>query len=164
MTESQVAVILENLHRAFDRRSWHGPNLMGSLRGLQPDEAAWRPQPERHNIWEYIVHAAYWKYRVVKLLDAQATDAFTFPGSNFFSRPGDATKAALKADVQVLNQWHRRLVSVVEVLDPALLGATSGNSEFTHRDLILGAAAHDVYHAGQVRLIRRMWGGSAEDA
>ena len=50
------------LDEAFDRRSWHGTNLRGSIRGLPRSTAAWRPAPDRHNIWELVVHAAYWKY------------------------------------------------------------------------------------------------------
>lgn len=53
---------LAQLDLAFDRRSWHGPNLLGSLRGIDPAGAAWRPQPERHNVAEIVVHCAYWKY------------------------------------------------------------------------------------------------------
>jgi hypothetical protein len=152
-------LLITNLSHAFDRRSWHGPNLMGSIRGLTPEEAAWRPQSERHNAWEYVVHAAYWKYRVVRLLDATSEEAFTLAGSNFFDRPVTPTKAALKEDVAVLLAWHGRVVSAVEALDPAALDEKPGKREFTNRELILGAAAHDVYHAGQIRLLRRMWSG-----
>lgn len=64
MTDSAISVLLGQLNRAFNRRSWHGTNLMGSLRGLDPELAVWRPQPGRHNIAELVLHAAYWKYRV----------------------------------------------------------------------------------------------------
>ena len=158
--DPEIEVILHNLRRAFDQRSWHGPNLMGSIRGLKNDEAAWRPQPERHNIWEYIVHAAYWKYRIIRLLDEHNKDAFTLPGSNFFERPVEPTKNALKQDVQLLVDWHQRLLTTVESFAPVALTEHTGRSEFSNLDLMLGAAAHDVYHAGQIRLIRRMWGSA----
>jgi hypothetical protein len=50
------------LDSAYDHVSWHGTNLKGSIRGLSPHRAAWRPGGTRHNIWELVVHAAYWKY------------------------------------------------------------------------------------------------------
>ena len=83
----ELANLIENIQCGFDRRSWHGPNLMGAIRGMRPEEAAFRPQPERHNAWELIAHAAYWKYRVIRRLDESVTDAFSFTGSNFFKRP-----------------------------------------------------------------------------
>src|SRR5688500_2523546 len=57
-----VAQILFLLDTAYDHASWHGPNLRGAIRGVTPPRAAWRPAPGRHNIWELVVHAAYWKY------------------------------------------------------------------------------------------------------
>ena len=153
-----IFLLLENLAHSFDRRSWHGPNLMGSFRGVRPAEAAWRPQPDRHNIWEYVVHAAYWKYRVVRLLDVENLEPFTYPGSNFFERPVEATVGAFKSDVATLVAWHQKLLVVVEAVDPESLDHQPGRREFSNRQLILGAAAHDVYHAGQIRLIRRMYG------
>lgn len=154
----KIDLLVQNLERAFDRRSWHGPNLKGSIRGLKLDEAAWRPQPGRHNIWEYVVHAAYWKYRIIRLLDSTSTKSFTHAGSNFFERPIEQSRAALKQDVGMLIDWHRQLLATVESLDPEVLPEARGSSEFSNSDLILGAAAHDVYHAGQIRLLRRMWG------
>lgn len=41
MTESATAVLLGQRHSAFDRRSWYGTGLMGSLRGLDVELATW---------------------------------------------------------------------------------------------------------------------------
>ncbi len=75
-----VALLLRVMDQAYDQKSWHGTTLRGSLRGLTAEEALWRPGPNRHNIWELTLHAAYWKYIVrrrlagdsVGLLRAQA--------------------------------------------------------------------------------------------
>lgn len=153
--DAETSALLENLHRAFDQRSWHGPNLMGAVRGLKPEEASWRPQPDRHNAWEYLVHAAYWKYRIVRLIAPHVASAFSLKGSNFFERPVDQTQRALREDVELLKEWHARLIEVVEALDPSDLAERRG--DFDVRSLILGIAGHDIYHAGQIRLLRRMW-------
>jgi hypothetical protein len=55
-----VAMLLALLDEAFEKQSWHGPNLRGSLRGLSAADAARRPARGRHNVWEVAVHAAYW--------------------------------------------------------------------------------------------------------
>ncbi len=50
------------LDAAYNRPSWHGTNLRGSIRRVSLEQAAWRPARNRHNIWELAVHCAYWKY------------------------------------------------------------------------------------------------------
>ena len=98
---------------AYDRVSWHGPNLRGSLRGMTPALAAWRPGPDRHNIWELIVHAAYWKYVAWRRLTGAKRGSFPLAGSNFIARPVAETKGALQADLDLLDQMHREFISQI---------------------------------------------------
>ena len=76
--------LLTLLDEAFDKRSWHGPNLRASLRGVTAADAAWRPRPAAHNIWELALHAAYWKYVVLRKVTGAKRGGFPLPGSNFF--------------------------------------------------------------------------------
>jgi hypothetical protein len=143
-------LLLEVLAQAFDRRSWHGPNLAGSLRGLSPVERAWRPAPGRHNAWEIAVHAAYWKYTVWRQLTGAKRGSFTLVGSDWFERPaGGATWAA---DAALLEHWHHRLLEAVR-------GAPTSSWNERRRWLVSGIAAHDLYHAGQIQLLKRLQRG-----
>ena len=142
--------ILALIDEAFDKKSWHGPNLRGSIRGINAQQAAWRVAPDRHNIWELTLHAAYWKYVVRRRITGEKRGTFALPGSNFFRRPVETSEAAWKADVEILVSEHRHLreallhLSAVRWRDPKTL------------HLIRGIAAHDLYHAGQIRLLRRL--------
>jgi hypothetical protein len=139
--------LLALLDEAFDKKSWHGPNLRNSLRGVSAHAAAWRPARDLHNIWEYALHAAYWKYVVRRRITGEKRGSFVLPGSNFFRRPAEATETAWKHDIEILATAHQDLRYAVVHLE-----ATSPKIEH----LIRGAAAHDLYHAGQIRLLRRM--------
>jgi len=137
------------LDEAFERHSWHGTNLRGSLRGVTAAAAAWRPAPDRHNVWELALHAAYWKYVVRRKLTGEKRGSFALQGTNFFRR-GDALEdKAWKADVAILVAEHRALRAAVEALPAA------GRTPRLLR-MIRGAAAHDVYHAGQIQLLKRL--------
>lgn len=155
MPDPRIALLLRQLDQAFDVRSWHGPNLMGALRGLKGDVLVWRPQPGRHNIAELAVHAAYWKYRVFRLISEDEPRSFDLPGSNFFERER-VTDAEWKADIRLLRVWHGRLAEAVEGFPPRRLLERVGRDPFSFAELIGGAAAHDLYHAGQIQLIKRM--------
>ena len=102
-------------------------------------EAAWRPAPGRHSVWELAVHAAYWKYAVRRLLTGEKRGSFPFPGSNWFPRPaGDPSDAAFKADLAVLAQQHRLLVQAVSQVRPADLEKKAPGSKYTRSRLIQG--------------------------
>ena len=140
--------LLDFLDEAYDRKSWHGPNLRNALRGVNADEAAWRPASGRHNIWELALHAAYWKYAVRRRLTGEKRGLFQISGSNFFERPADATELAWKKDTQILADEHRLLRDTVAAIK---------NPDEKKLHMIRGAAAHDLYHAGQIRLLRQLY-------
>ncbi|MGH9361507.1 MAG: DinB family protein [Thermoanaerobaculia bacterium] len=153
------ALLLALLDQAFDRPSWHGTNLRGSLRRLEPEQAAWRPGPKRHNVWELVVHCAYWKYAIWRRFGGAARGSFSLRGSNFFERPVEATAAALREDIRLLEEWHAKLRAAVAAAKPATFAQRAGKGRFTVRDLVTGAAAHDLYHAGQIQLLQRLQAG-----
>src|SRR5438876_3040738 len=107
--EGLIRVVLNLLDEAFDKKSWHGPNLRGSIRGVSAAQAAWRIAPDRHNIWELTLHAAYWKYVVRRRLSGGKRGSFVLPGTNFFTRPIELSESAWKKDVEILVAEHRAL-------------------------------------------------------
>jgi hypothetical protein len=159
MAGGEIGELLFLIDTAYDHVSWHGTNLRGSIRGLTPRLAARRPGPHRHNIWELVVHAAYWKYVAWRRLTGSARGSFAEAGSNWFVRPQPkaATAMAWRADVKVLADAHRTLRDAVAALDPGGLDRPIGaRSATTRRALVTGIAAHDFYHAGQIQLLKRL--------
>lgn len=154
MLETDLLIL--QLEQAFDHRSWHGTNLLGSIRGIPPEQAAWRPAKGRHNVWEIIVHAAYWKYTVYRRLVGETKGSFPLKGSNWFPRPIEGTAAELKTDAHLLREFHNKLLAAVKQCSPRRLDEPPAGSRFTLRELIVGVAAHDLYHAGQIQLLKRL--------
>jgi len=151
---ARLTALLDAIDRAFDQPSWHGPNLGDALDGLTEEAASWRPAPEAHNAWELIVHADYWTYRVHKHINEAAPSEFSEPGSNFFERPAEG--ASLNADIQNLRDRHVAFREAASALNPHQLDAPAygGSTPF---DVLAGIAAHHVYHAGQIQLLRRLY-------
>lgn len=147
-TDPRVELLLANLDYAFDKTAWHGPNLSASVRGVSAADAA-RSIEGRKTIWEQVLHSAYWKRRVVNKLTG--TEKFPRKGSNWPSMPEPQARdeRAWRADVRLLHDVHRTLREAIRTIDPSRLDARQLR-------LLLGAAAHDLYHAGQIRLLRRM--------
>ncbi len=156
MVDPQLLVTL--LGQAYDRKSWHGPTLRGALRGLTAAEAAWRPAKGRHNIHEIALHAAYWKYIVRRRLSGEGRGSFPLKGSNWFPRPVAGTAAEWAEALKILEAAHRALVEAVAAFPPERHGEIPDGSKTTNLAMLTGAASHDLYHAGQVQLIKRLYG------
>jgi len=154
---SELELLLYNFDQAYDARAWHGINLRGSVRGLSAAHASRRPGKGRHNVWELMLHCAYWKYAVWRRITGAKRGSFPLKGSNFFPRPvGKPDDAAWKADVKLLDSCHRQLREVVAALKPADLDRKPKGSRYNIRETIVGIASHDLYHAGQIQLVKRL--------
>ena len=77
--------------------------------------------------------------------------SFALKGRNFFARPqkGKATEAAWRADRAILENQHRELVQAAH---KALKSPAAGK----YLPMLYCVAFHDIYHAGQIRLLRRL--------
>jgi uncharacterized damage-inducible protein DinB len=147
--------LLLSLHRAYDGRSWHGPNLRGALRGLTPEIAFFRPGPGRHSVYDLVLHAAYWKYVARRRLTGEKRGSFPFEGSNFFAEPLPKDARAVGRALSALDAEHAALRELVEALPEAAFAARHGR--WTAEEMIAGVAAHDLYHAGQVQLVKKFF-------
>lgn len=155
---AEVALLLDLLDEAYDRRAWHGPNLKGALRGVSPEDAAWRPAPNRHNAWELALHAAFWKNAVRRRLTGEKSRSFPLRGSNFFRRP--VPGRTLAEDLALLEDEHRRLRATVAALPARSLARSAAGSRQKVGWMVRGIAMHDVYHAAQIRLLLSQREGS----
>jgi DinB superfamily len=149
----RIELLLAIVDQAYERKAWHGTNLRGSLRRVTAGEAAWRAEAGRHNIWEVAVHCAYWKYAVRRRLLGEKRGSFPMKGSNWFAIDGGDEKSWAAAR-SLLDEQHRLVREAIATLPPKRLGERSGSWVIT--DLIHGIAAHDLYHAGQIQLLKRL--------
>lgn len=154
MSDDLRAVLLELLDRGYDNVSWHGANLTGAVRGVDARAAA-RRVAGRKSVWEQVLHAAYWKQRVLNKLVGRTP--FPRKGSNWPLVPVEVSDEAWREDLRMLAEVHRRLREAVAGLDSTRMTAKVVM-------MIEGVAFHDVYHAGQIKLLRRLVGGAATEA
>ncbi len=154
MVDRRLNQLLVTFDQAYDRVSWHGTNLRGSLRGVSAARAVRRPKPGRHNIQEIVVHCAYWKYAVWRLLAGAKRGSFELEGTNWFARTRVDARA-WREDVTRLDRLHRQLRGVIADLAPGDLTAP-GKGRYTIADLVMGITAHDLYHAGQIQLLKKL--------
>lgn len=152
----EIRLLLELIDESFERKAWHGPNLRGAIRGLTPRLASRRPGPGRHSIWEIVIHCAYWKYIVRRRILGEKKGSFYLKGSNWFTVQRPADLRTWRRDIKMLVQYHETMIKAVKSLRPSGLRKTPRGSNVSTVAILRGIASHDVYHAGQIQLIKRL--------
>jgi uncharacterized damage-inducible protein DinB len=149
---SEVARILDQLRRAWDGDAWHGTPLKGILAGVEAPAAHARPIPDAHTILENVLHLAYWKdaaRRRVAGETVKPSDAEQWPV------PAGTGEAAWREALRLLEDGQRRLDAAVAALSDADLDRPVPGMNYTVYVLLHGVVQHDLYHAGQIALLKK---------
>ena len=154
--DERVRVLLEVFDQAYTAPSWHGTPLKGTIRGVTARQALWRPGRKRHCIWDLVLHTAYWKCMVRRRLLRDPSIAFPREGANWPALPRRADDAAWKRDRALLDEQHRRLRNAIARVRPEDLGRRGWRSKWRIKAEIYGIASHDLYHAGQIQILKRL--------
>ncbi len=148
----EIARIEDQLRRAFEREAWSGPSLLETLDGVDAATAVRRPLASAHTIWELVLHVAAWEDIVRRRLGderVEVTPEMDWPPV------ADTSPAAWGAALGRLRAGHAALRVAVRALDAASLDQLPRGSTVTRYVLAHGAAQHDLYHAGQIALLRK---------
>lgn len=149
---SEKRRLLEQLDRAYTAHTWCGPSLLESIAGVPAAKAAKRAMKGTHSIWELVEHVASWNEIVAERLEG-GSPAVT-PKRNF---PPVSTKtpAAWKATQVRLALSQLKFRTAVDAFPAAKLGRKRPKLQDSWAVLIHGQIQHQLYHAGQIALLRR---------
>ena len=153
---SESARIADQLRRAFDGEAWHGDSLFEILAAVTEARAAARPIAGAHTIWELVLHVAAWDGAVLRRLGGAAvelSDAENFPPVR------DASAAGWRAALAQVRRGHAELVAAVASLPDSRLDDMVPGKEGAHYTfyyMLHGVVQHELYHAGQIALLKKV--------
>jgi uncharacterized damage-inducible protein DinB len=151
----ESTLIADQLRRAFDGDAWHGPALLELLQDVDAASAAAKPVPAVHSIWELVLHIAAWDGAALRRI---AGETIQLAGDANFPVVPKPTEAAWRKAVAHATRTHERLVKTVASLpEPRLRDRVPGKKyDFYH--LLHGVAQHELYHAGQIAILKKAQG------
>jgi uncharacterized damage-inducible protein DinB len=151
MGESQR--IANQLRRAYEGEAWHGPCLSEMLADVTPEEAAAKPVATSHTIWDLVLHVAAWEDVVRRRVSGEPVRRVT-DEENWPAVP-DPTAESWKSACERLRDGNLRLREVVVSLTDSRLEERIPGGTDTVYDLCHGAVQHDLYHGGQIALLKK---------
>ncbi len=146
----------EQLRRTLEGEAWHGPSVLEVLEGVTAEQAIRHPIPGAHSIWEIVLHLCT-DYSLV--LRRIAGDGRPFTVEEGWPPCPPATPENWRASVEELRRLNGRLREAVrafpeERLDEPLVP----EAPFSAYTQFIGVTQHQLYHAGQIVLLKRAMG------
>jgi hypothetical protein len=151
-------VLDEQLRLSMDGPAWHGPSVREALDGISPNDAAEHPIPGAHSCWELILHLIGTYELVLRRIDGDASPLL--PADDWPAPPAP-TAENWQRDVAALYAVNARLRAAVrdfpaDRLHQPLVPSPTYPA-FTQ---FIGLTQHDLYHAGQIVLLKRALQGT----
>lgn len=152
---SEIPRILDQMDRVFAGDLWHGPSLMRLLEGISAEDASKHSIDGAHSIWEFVNHIAAW-YRMAQY--ELTGEKLEVTSERDWPPVWEASEIAWKRSVENLTDSRTRLRKVVETLRDDQLEEKPQGIQHSRYVILHGVIQHDLYHAGQIALLRKALG------
>jgi uncharacterized damage-inducible protein DinB len=150
----EVIRIGSQLKRANEGVAWHGPSLRELLADVSAQQAAARPFPGAHSIWEIVLHVAAWQQFVKRAVEGEPMPANLPPEENW-PQVEDASEEAWQSALTNLGSVNKQLRDAVRKLRDEDLDGIVGGREYSFYFMLHGVIQHSLYHAGQIALLKK---------
>ncbi len=152
---SEVSRIIDQLQRAYQGPAWHGPALSQVLAGVSAETAAARPLPQAHTIWEIVAHVTVWVAVVTRRLKGEQIP--TLPPERDWPEVSASDGVAWRDTLDQLAGAQRDLVGEArKIPDSRLSDQILGDIPYSIYTMLHGVVQHNLYHAGQIALLKRI--------
>lgn len=149
---NEVKLIRDQIKTTFYGDSWHGPSLINLLKDVDYLQAMKKPIKERHSIWELTNHISFWMEAVDKSLMGEQMKS---PSDvNDWPPIGESEQGWSEA-IARLEKSVNTLLNTLNSIEKDKLNENVPNKNYSYRVLINGALHHNLYHAGQIALLKK---------
>jgi uncharacterized damage-inducible protein DinB len=149
---TEIDRIVDQLSRGFDGDAWHGDPLMKILDGITAAQAAAHPIQGAHSIWEIVNHIRAWRPAVVTRLSGKVAELH---GADDWPPVTDTTDTAWRNCISDLRAKHEAFMKAVRAFPENKLNDNAPNRDHSFYVLLHGMVQHDLYHAGQIAILKK---------
>ncbi len=146
----EIDRIVRMLEKTFEKYPWFGQSMMEILSSIDPKIVDQR-HGLAHTINELVLHMTSWRKFATKRIegvdDYEVSDEMNFP------KPGSWQNAMAE-----LKASQTALIAAMKNFPESRLGdiVPSKSHKYTYYTLLHGIIQHDIYHLGQVAILKKV--------
>jgi uncharacterized damage-inducible protein DinB len=134
--------------------AWHGPATLGLVQDLSAADAAKKPIPGAHSIWELVLHIANWNEIVARRLAGEKVEG-KLDTEYDWPKGAAGEEQAWKDAVERLKRSYETLHQSISAASDEKLAQSAANRKHSNYVMLHGIIHHIVYHSGQIALLRK---------
>ena len=145
---------ISNLYQSiYNGNPWLEVNLTNTLKNLTAEQAYRKVNPNLNTIWEIVNHLIQWRRNILKRVEGETVIT---PDHNYFVPVLDSSEAAWEQSLQNLGKSQELWTTFFENFDDADLAKIYAANNHTFYEHIHGIIQHDVYHLGQIVILKKL--------
>jgi hypothetical protein len=151
--EGELRRLEEQLRRSVEGGPWHGPSVLETLEGVSAEQAAAHPIAGAHSIWELVLHLSGTYGLVLRRLAGDGSPHKELEDWPPVPEPSTQNWGDCIRALKQLNEDLRHAVRNFpeERLDQPLVSEVP----YTAYTQFAGVPQHNLYHAGQMALLKK---------
>ncbi|WP_433832890.1 DinB family protein [Flavobacterium anhuiense] len=145
---------ISNLYQSiYNGNPWLEVNLDNTLKNITAEQAYRKINPNLNTIWEIVNHLIQWRRNILERMQGEVIKT---PDHNYFVPVLDPSEVAWEQSLQTLAKSQDSWTAFFENFDDADLAKIYVNNGHTYYEHLHGIIQHDVYHLGQIVILKKL--------
>lgn len=153
--QQKIIELKKKYDKVCSGRPWYGDSIMQVLRKTDPEIVFRKLNDKSHSIAELLAHIIGWREISLHNLKGNKRIALTQKETFNWKRFDKNEKTAWKRLLKELDKNQREIISFLEKKDDEFLANLVPGKKFKMEFLINGIIQHDIYHLGQIGLLKK---------
>jgi len=154
--KNEIFKLTKMLRATAHGKPWHGESVFQTLENISAEEAATHLTLESHSIWDYVLHIINWREFTIRNLLDDKPYLVELNSNKDWTTITDFSPAAWKAVLELYKKSTDELSEAIQTIDDSKLEEIVSGHKYTFYTLLHGVIQHDIYHSGQIVLLKKM--------
>jgi uncharacterized damage-inducible protein DinB len=151
-SDKETREIIKTLRDIYAGEPWHGPNIKSVVESI-PASQLFNRYGTGHSLIELIFHMIAWRRYVIRRLKEEPENG-KIDNENWIDLKHQ-DYPDLKRIIKNLDETQEELERLLDSVNDTLLSKVVEGKNYTLRKMLNGLIHHDLYHLGQISLLKK---------
>lgn len=154
--KDRVNQLLEQMRELYDGDLWYGTTIMPVLKQVDAEESVMAPLKGVHSIQQLVLHMTAWRGILLKRLEGNMDFRIEVNSADDWKPQESLSPDAWEEILRDFQNSYLTMLNMLEQKAASLLDKNVGDAGYDFQYLIEGILHHDIYHLGQIALVRKI--------